>query len=90
MVPVILLQAFGASNAGAFAIIRALAAATRGLRVRLVSSVILIVAGIGGAFLGGAKGAAWGLATASFCTLLLWWHEAHRAIAVHRTAASRR
>ena len=90
MVPVILLQAFGASNAGAFAIIRALAAATRGLRVRLVSSAILIVAGIGGAVLGGAKGAAWGLATASFCTLLLWWREAHRAIAVHKAAASRR
>ncbi|MEU4601842.1 hypothetical protein AB0F43_02565 [Kribbella sp. NPDC023972] len=84
MVPVILLQAFGASNAGAFAIIRALAAATRGLRVRLVSSVVLITCGVGGAYLGGPRGAAWGLACASFCTLLLWWNEAHRAIAAHR------
>ncbi|WP_433021640.1 hypothetical protein [Kribbella sp. CA-294648] len=87
LVPVILLQALGASNAGAFAIMRALAAATRGLRVRLISSIILIAAGVGGAFLDGSKGAAWGLAAASFCTLLLWWHEAHRAIAVHRGAA---
>lgn len=84
LVPVILLQALGASNAGAFAILRALTAATRGLRVRLISSIILITTGVGGAFLEGPKGAAWGLAVASFCTLLLWWHEAHRAIAAHR------
>jgi hypothetical protein len=81
---VILLQALGASNAGAFAILRALTAASRGLRVRLVSSIILIVTGVGGAFLEGPKGAAWGLAIASFITLLLWWHEASRAITAHR------
>ncbi|TCC05603.1 hypothetical protein [Kribbella soli] len=84
LVPVILLQALGASNAGAFAILRALTAATRGLRVRLISSVVLIISGVGGAFLWGPKGAAWGLAGASFATLLLWWNEAHRAIAAHR------
>jgi O-antigen/teichoic acid export membrane protein len=88
LVPVILLQALGASNAGAFAILRALTAATRGLRVRLISSVILITCGITGAFLWGAKGAAWGLAAASSITLLLWWNEAHRAIAAHRRAAA--
>jgi O-antigen/teichoic acid export membrane protein len=88
LVPVILLQALGASNAGAFAILRALTAATRGLRVRLISSVILIICGVGGAFLWGAKGAAWGLATASFTTLLLWWIQAHRAITAHRRAAT--
>ena len=86
LIPVILLQALGASNAGAFAILRALTAATRGLRVRLISSVILIICGVGGAFLWGAKGAAWGLATASFITLLLWWIQAHRAITAHRRA----
>ncbi|WP_405065735.1 hypothetical protein OG558_28285 [Kribbella sp. NBC_01510] len=86
LIPVILLQALGASNAGAFAILRALTAATRGLRVRLISSVILITCGVGGAFLWGAKGAAWGLATASFTTLLLWWFQAHRAITAHRRA----
>ncbi|HET6292291.1 MAG TPA: hypothetical protein VFG33_02920 [Kribbella sp.] len=84
MVPVILLQAFGASNAGAFAILRALAAAGRGLRTRLISSVALIAAGLTGAYLGGARGAAWGLATAAFCTVLLWWSEAHRALVAHR------
>ncbi|TCC65935.1 hypothetical protein E0H73_03135 [Kribbella pittospori] len=84
LIPVILLQALGASNAGAFAILRALAAATRGLRVRLISSVILITFGVGGAVLADAEGAAWGLAAASFCTLLLWWNEANRAIAAHR------
>ncbi len=84
LIPVILLQALGASNAGAFAILRALTAATRGLRVRLISSVVLIISGVGGAFLWGPKGAAWGLAGASFATLLLWWNEAHRAIAAHR------
>ena len=88
LIPVILLQALGASNAGAFAILRALTAATRGLRVRLISSVILIICGVGGAFLWGAKGAAWGLATASFTTLLLWWFQAHRAITAHRRAAT--
>lgn len=84
LVPVIMLQAFGASNAGAFAIIRALTAATRGLRVRLISSAILITFGITAAYLWGPRGAAWGLAAASFTTLLLWWHEAHRAITTHR------
>ncbi|MFF0271247.1 hypothetical protein [Kribbella sp. NPDC004536] len=84
LIPVILLQALGASNAGAFAILRALTAATRGLRVRLISSVVLITCGITGAYLWGPKGAAWGLAGASFTTLLLWWNEAHRAIAAHR------
>jgi len=88
LIPVILLQALGASNAGAFAILRALTAATRGLRVRLISSVVLITCGITGAYLWGPKGAAWGLAGASFTTLLLWWNEAHRAIAAHRRAAS--
>jgi O-antigen/teichoic acid export membrane protein len=88
LIPVILLQAFGASNAGAFAIMRALTAATRGLRVRLISSVILITCGVGGAYLNGPKGAAWGLAAASFCTLLLWWHEAHRAMTTHRHTAA--
>ena len=88
LVPVILLQALGASNAGAFAILRALTAATRGLRVRLISSVILITCGVGGAYLWGPKGAAWGLATASFTTLLLWWNQAHRAITAHRRAAT--
>jgi O-antigen/teichoic acid export membrane protein len=89
LVPVILLQALGASNAGAFAILRALTAATRGLRVRLISSVVLIISGVGGAFLWGPKGAAWGLAGASFATLLLWWNEAHRAIAAHRRVSGR-
>ncbi|HET6985502.1 MAG TPA: hypothetical protein VFI00_02765 [Kribbella sp.] len=84
LVPVILLQAFGASNAGAFAILRALTAATRGLRVRLISSVILITCGVGGAYLWGPKGAAWGLAAASLTTILLWWNQAHRAITAHR------
>ncbi|HEY3512504.1 MAG TPA: hypothetical protein VGL36_25235 [Kribbella sp.] len=88
LIPVILLQALGASNAGAFAILRALTAATRGLRVRLISSVILIVCGISGAYLWGPKGAAWGLAGASFATLLLWWNEAHRAIAAHRRVSA--
>jgi O-antigen/teichoic acid export membrane protein len=86
LTPVILLQAFGASNAGAFAIMRALTAATRGLRTRLISSVILITCGVGGAALWGPRGAAWGLAGASFCALLLWWNEATRAIAAHRSA----
>ena len=54
----------------------------------VLSSVILITCGIGGAYLWGPKGAAWGLAGASFTTLLLWWNEAHRAIAAHRRAAA--
>ncbi|GAA0606243.1 hypothetical protein GCM10009534_46270 [Kribbella sandramycini] len=89
LVPVILLQALGASNAGAFAILRALTAANRGLGVRLVSSVVLIVLGVGGALLWGPSGAAWGLALASFLTLLLWWHQANRAIATHRRRSNK-
>jgi hypothetical protein len=83
LVPVILLQALGASNAGAFAILRALAAAGRGLRVRLISSVVLTLAGVGGGYAWGARGAAWGLAAAAGTTLMLWWWEARRAVRAH-------
>jgi hypothetical protein len=83
LVPVILLQTLGASNAGAFAILRALAAAGRGLRVRLVSSVVLILAGVGGGSGWGAAGAAWGLASAASLTLVLWWWEARRALVAY-------
>jgi O-antigen/teichoic acid export membrane protein len=85
LVPVILLQALGASNAGAFAILRALAAAGRGLRVRLISSVVLTLAGVGGGYAWGARGAAWGLASAAALTLTLWWWEARRALLAHHS-----
>lgn len=80
LVPVILLWAFGAANAGAFAILRATAAANRGLSIRIVSSVLFVIAGIGGAATAGAQGAAWALAIAASVTLLLWWWQADRAV----------
>lgn len=79
LLPVVLLQVFGAANAGAFAVLRATAAAARGLRVRVASSVLLVTGGIGGGALAGATGAAWGLAGAAAFTLLLWWWQASRA-----------
>jgi hypothetical protein len=45
--------------------------------------MVLTLAGVGGGYAWGARGAAWGLASAAALTLMLWWREARRALHAH-------
>ncbi len=68
------LAVVGASFAtGAAAGLRALGAAKRSLRSQLIASCFYVTFGIGGAFLGGAAGSAWGVAAATLTGSVVWW-----------------
>ena len=58
---------------GATVGLRALAAAKRSLRARLITGVMALPATTAGAYLGGAEGAAIGLALALWVGGILWW-----------------
>jgi O-antigen/teichoic acid export membrane protein len=60
---------------GAAAGLRALAAARRSLRARLVGSLLAVAGGVIGAFMAGARGAAWGLALAAWSEATVWWWQ---------------
>ncbi len=73
---------------GAVISLRALAAARRSLRARLLVSPVILCGGLIGAALGGALGAAWGLMIGnSFAAVVFWYHLVH-AIPEHRAQAS--
>jgi O-antigen/teichoic acid export membrane protein len=65
--------AFG-SSFGPWAGLRALAAAKRSLRARSIDAIAGLVLSLGGAYVGGAVGAAWGTAAAG-CLMIpnAWW-----------------
>jgi hypothetical protein len=68
---------------GAVISLRALAAARRSLRARLVVSPVILASGLVGAALHGASGAAWGLALANgFAAVVFWYHLVH-AVSEH-------
>ena len=68
------LAVVGASLAtGAAAGLRALGAAPRSLRSQLIASCFYVSFGIAGAFIGDAKGSAWGVATATLSGSVVWW-----------------
>jgi hypothetical protein len=69
--------------------LRALAAARRSLRAGLVMSLLTVVGGIGGAILGGAQGAATGLAFAWWLAAAVWWHQLLRALTVYAPPPTR-
>jgi hypothetical protein len=70
------LAVVGASFAtGAAAGLRALGAAPRSLRSQLIASLFYVTFGITGAFLGGAAGSAWGVATATLSGSVVWWFQ---------------
>jgi O-antigen/teichoic acid export membrane protein len=62
-------------SAGTFGGLRALGAADRSLRVRLILGAISIVTGVAGAVVDGARGAAVGLAAAAAVAAVLWAWE---------------
>jgi O-antigen/teichoic acid export membrane protein len=75
--PVLLPLTFvvGGSGAvtGAVVGLRALAASSRSFRARGVMSALELALMIGGAVIGGAVGAAWGSAAATWLGVLVWW-----------------
>jgi hypothetical protein len=60
---------------GAITGLRALAAARRSLRARVISSIGVLVGGLGGAAIAGAVGAAWGFAASTIPEMIVWWSE---------------
>ncbi len=86
-----LAMAGSGAMAGAFAGMRALAAASLSLRVRLIGAPLIILAVGVGAIVNGAVGAAVGLAIAQWCTAAVaWWHFGEAAkrvpLETHATA----
>jgi len=63
--------------------LRALAAARLSLRARLQVAPLSLVGGLGGAALGGAVGAAWGMALAFIAGGVVWWHHFLRGMREH-------
>jgi O-antigen/teichoic acid export membrane protein len=63
--------------------LRALAAARLSLRARLQVAPLSLAGGLGGAALGGAVGAAWGMALAFIVGGVVWWHHFLRGMREH-------
>jgi hypothetical protein len=63
--------------------LRALEAAPRGLRTRLIVSPIILCCALGGAVFDGALGGAWGLAIGQSVAAIVFWHQFMRAV-THR------
>ena len=73
LLPVTLTYAAGAATLGASAGLRALAAAKRSLRSRIVASCLQFSGGVAGAVLAGGVGAAWGQAIAGVMATYVFW-----------------
>jgi O-antigen/teichoic acid export membrane protein len=86
--PLVVMEALNAANTGAFVGLRALAAVRRSVRARLFASCCFVTGAIGGAAIGGATGAAWGLAIAAGVNDVVWWHQLWRAFHDHRAMAA--
>jgi uncharacterized membrane protein YfcA len=76
---------------GAFVGLRALAAARRSLRSRLLVTPFMVAGTLAGAAVAGAPGTAWGAALVTWLSLALWWRQFLEALGERRQpAASRR
>jgi hypothetical protein len=84
VVPFVLLTVGLTASAGPQSGLRALAAARRGLRARLVASPLMLAGALGGAALGGAVGAAWGMAAGNWAGAVVWWWHLRLAVREHR------
>lgn len=68
--------------------LRALAAAGRSLRARLLGSLVLVAAASVGAAFGGVVVAAWGMAAGSCIGAAIYWWQLGRALREHEPAAA--
>jgi O-antigen/teichoic acid export membrane protein len=80
LLPVTIFAAGVGLTCGATVGLRALAAARRSLRARLVSSSVRLLGALAGAAVAGAGGAAWGLASGSVIAVAVWWWQFTREL----------
>jgi O-antigen/teichoic acid export membrane protein len=80
LIPMALFTACSAVTSGASVGLRALAAARRSLRSRLISSSLRLAGGLVGAGVAGALGSAWGVALGAIISTALWWWQFSRAL----------
>jgi hypothetical protein len=80
VIPLTVFTAAMAWNGGTAVGFRANEAARESTKVRVVQEIALIVLGIGGAFIDGAKGGAWGLSLGAILSCLLWEFQLSRTI----------
>jgi O-antigen/teichoic acid export membrane protein len=91
IVPLCLAMAGTGAVTGAFVGLRALAAARRSLRSRLLVTPFMVAGTLAGAAVAGAPGTAWGAALVTWLSLGLWWRQFLEALGARRQpTASRR
>jgi O-antigen/teichoic acid export membrane protein len=84
----VFVAAFGVQM-GAWAGLRALAAASRSLRSQGVGIVVNLGGAAAGAAVGGAQGAAWGIALGAIASATFWWWQFRLGLRDHRHAEER-
>ena len=84
----VFVAAFGVQM-GAWAGLRALAAASRSLRSQGVGIVVNLGGALVGAAVGGAQGAAWGIALGAIASATFWWWQFRLGLRDHRRAEDR-
>lgn len=72
---------------GAAAGLRALAAPRQSLGARVVGALLAVAGVMAGAVMGGARGAAWGLAVAVWIEAVVWWRQYARTLRQRRSVA---
>ncbi len=80
VVPLVLVMVGLGATSGAHMGLRALGAARRGLRARTVAAVLVVGLTVGGAALDGVRGAAYGMAVATWGSMLVYWWQWRRAL----------
>ena len=88
LVPTTLAMGAASVYEGAFVGLRALGAARRSVRASVTPSVVLMVFGLAGAFVGGAAGSVWGALVANLIAIGVAWHQLQAAQRGHVLAAS--
>jgi len=80
LLPLALAQVAASAFSGPMTGLRALAAAQRGLRLRIVLSIMSLTSTVAAAAVGGVMLAAWTMAAMGFLSATLWWIEFRREI----------
>ena len=87
MVPLSIAMAGTGAVTGAVVGLRALAAARRSFRSRIVVTPFMVLGTLAGAAVAGASGTAWGIAIVTWLSVGLWWHQFLGALAERRRPA---
>ncbi len=85
-IPLAVMMTGGGISTGALVGLRALAAADRSLGARVLVSALQVAGTVGGAALGGAVAAAWGLAFGVWAGVPIWHWQLRKAVAEHQQA----